>query len=465
VSIPVPAKPTRKPFAAGDYLTRYPEGAPYAFRIDGPNEKPRWKARIPSAYGSKPPFPGSTIRFEEAYYEVALFRWKSGTFPRFFYYLTPWEERFPIRETLDYTIEECEKERQERKKQIQTNRKAGSISLFTPLAGLLPGEDQKRIEMSYGIPALRLTFLSALPLFIIGGFALIFFLASQLAGGFGQSSPVARWIAPYLPWGIYLFIESWIRIVASAKFGLPMGSMVVFLPLEIWRAIRREFDPAYRQKVFESLRGKRARDLLINGRDEVLEIYGQECDLEVVSLLPKPHWNPLVGVLYDETWYVPIDSRTIREGTKVRYHFQLRKAPDHHVFRSTCNYAPEEVRELFRQKRRRDLGTWAMSLSILWGFLAAPDQKRLAAIYDFDPVRATRESVVLAIAIAATVLATGLFAAKSGGTTLFDAAAFLFAAYLLAESFSRLHHLAGKDPTGSLIGILIRPLAFRLLEG
>src|SRR5262245_55600836 len=99
---------TRKHYAAGDYLTRYPEGSEFDLRIDSTLEKPDWIERKPGNI-SRAAFPGSAILFEDSYYEVFEIGRETALRGRVCYYLKRWEDHFPLRTQFVYSIEECKR--------------------------------------------------------------------------------------------------------------------------------------------------------------------------------------------------------------------------------------------------------------------------------------------------------------------------------------------------------------------
>src|SRR5688572_17351179 len=122
----------RVPFAAGDYLTRYPSGRSYTFRIDAPFEKPGWKARSFSPAGHTI-FPGSTVEFEDKLYEVVFQDYDQGPPFTIRYYLNPWEDRFPIRSKFHYNKRECVHAARLYRNRVSANRHRTLLVLLAPL--------------------------------------------------------------------------------------------------------------------------------------------------------------------------------------------------------------------------------------------------------------------------------------------------------------------------------------------
>src|SRR4026207_472659 len=159
----------RVAFAAGDFLTRYPPGHHYDLRIESPIGRPAWKPRSFSPIGQSM-FPGSAIEFEGIYYEIVFQDYDPGPPEMNSYYLKRWDDTQVIRTQFHYNEEECRKEKISLRERKSTNQKQIVLSLFAPLLGMLPDEDQIRISNRFGISATRMTSLSAFTLLIPGGY-------------------------------------------------------------------------------------------------------------------------------------------------------------------------------------------------------------------------------------------------------------------------------------------------------
>jgi hypothetical protein len=246
-------RPQRLPFAAGDGLTRYDPGSPVALRIDSPWEKP-WKARLPGGATSAP-FPGTTILFEEALYEVVG---AEAVGDRFLYLLRPWEEASPTRQVLPYSVESCEAAAREREEHLRRLRQGHFLSWLSPLVGLLPGEDQRRIERDHGISASRATLLSALILLGPSVLAVVRGLATLMADRAGLAHEVP-WDT-LMPLSSYLMVESLVRLGAAGYAGEPLGSLFVAFPTLAFRAVA------------DAIRGGEGRPRPAGGADERQEL-------------------------------------------------------------------------------------------------------------------------------------------------------------------------------------------------
>jgi hypothetical protein len=223
-------RPQRLPFAAGDGLSRYAPGSPVALRIDSPWEKP-WKARLPGG-ATAASFPGTTILFEEALYEVVGAEEAGG---RFLYSLRPWEEASPPRQILPYSVEACGAAAREREEHLRRLRQGHALSWLSPFVGLLSGEDQRRIERDYGVSASRATLISSLVLLGPSVLAVVRGLATLMADRAGLAHEVP-WDT-LMPLSSYLMAESLARLGAAGYAGEPLGSLFVAFPILAFRAV------------------------------------------------------------------------------------------------------------------------------------------------------------------------------------------------------------------------------------
>lgn len=155
-----------------------------------------------------------------------------------------------------------------------------------------------------------------------------------LIGGFISYAPQA-WIGPmawmeYIlhPQAIflaYLFAEGSIRFVVALAGGQTLGTLPLYLVAGTHSALER----------------KRARDAL--GplvADEVERGDGTEFELRVRSCRPKPNWDRLLTVSYEETLYEVAKQEA---GAPPRpYVYLLRKMPEGKVVRGLHHYDPNE---------------------------------------------------------------------------------------------------------------------------
>jgi hypothetical protein len=442
-----PARARRYAFAAGDYLTRFPFGSEFSLLIESPFEKRGWKPRTSSSTGVL--FPGSAIRFEEQYYEIFTFEAASSFIC---YYLKPWDDRFPIRVQFDYSRQECLKVAEERNAGKRQETARGGILLLAPLAGLLPEVDQYRVQNEFGIQATRLTLISAVACLFPGGAASILLLAEMLGGDVAQSH-----IFLYLA-GCYLFLESLVRLYTSMKLEEPMGSLLAWIPMTLVSTIVRIWNA---KKEPEAYRDKKE----ILPLDVVQEAQESGYDLEIMSVLPKPHWSVFTGIHFHDKWYGVVDSNTLT-GPKSRkaYRFLLKEAPEGFCFRNTCEYREDEARRLQAERYRADRLTWVSTFAWLWGLLSERDQERLAELYDFDALKFTRITFIALGLLGFFNLAASLLNIASHRSRPADIILLIPALYLLLETYERWKQWRAGRPAGSLLGLIARPFAKRLLE-
>lgn len=451
----------RRHFAGGDYLTRYPESAPYALRIDTPRPKPGWEARQEGSQ-LRAVHAGTPVLFEGRTFEVRV-RERSPRGDRWVYLLAPWDDRLPLRPPHEYDRESCEREAAEHRRRQLERRDAHLLLLFAPLVALLPAGDQRRLERELGFPAVRATLASGVLLLSASAAVIVAGMAQSAAGG---TLPGLGWTVSALPWAVYFALESGVRFLSAIRFDEPMGSLPVWLPIETVRALRRALDPESRQerKREEQVR-RRSSDDLAGARDAVgtaMAADGVEV-LEVVSLLPKPHWTINVTAIYiGETCYY-LAGREVRDAPDgPRYVFHLRQPDGEMFFREVVHYDPIEVRALAAERRRQERSTWVETFAALFGFLDAGLQERLAERFEYDPQGATRSSVVAGLVLGLAGTFVPLRYLASFGVT--DLLILVGGLALLAESVVRARRLVAGEIRGGALGRLLRPLAERLLD-
>ncbi len=156
------------------------------------------------------------------------------------YRLSPWPESHAIRRFERYD-EESERSRSRAHDDLRAGLSKRRLSiLLAPLAGLLPGAVQKRMESEFGAPSLAMTVTSALPLLVVGFLGLFNHILGMAGGNLGWPA----WLVPPLPVALFLFGESALRL-ASAVAGLePMGLIVVELVYATRRHAGRDEDRA-----------------------------------------------------------------------------------------------------------------------------------------------------------------------------------------------------------------------------
>lgn len=441
---------------AGDVLFQNSARSKFPLIIESSYPKSGWQARVNEPHQAV--FPGSTIDFEGRLYEVVrLIEPRSGS-SRFRYCLKPWEDRFPIRVKFSYSREGVRKELRDRQLENYTQLDRFLLYLMMPLIGMLPERDQSQIQNKYGVSAVRMTLVSALFLLILGGAGLLF----RMIEIFGGTVPGPSSLQFLFSFGPYFFCESLVRLYSALTQEQPIGSLPVWLVLETYRAVRRELDPRYQRERLERLDG--SGKLYETMQDEIRN--RNENELEIISALPKPHWTPVTGIVYNDVWYGLIDS-SIKRGESPnaqRHHFILRRAPDGTVFRTTCSYSPDEIQFEYHKKRKQNMSTWVDTFSMLWGLLDREDQERLQRTYGFDAMKYTKWTiVVLGLTGILNLIASiaNYYGKIAKAPDLLWAIASI---YLVIESYRRWKKWKVGHPSGSVLGILLKPLASPLLR-
>ena len=197
-----------------------------------------WSARTKRTH-VRAAHPGTTVEWEERLFEVVAAEPRPDGGIR--YRLAPWEEGQAIRRLERYD-EETERAREDTRRDLAAGiRKRRWSIAFAPLAGLLPGSVQKRMEHEFGAPSLAMTTASAAPLFVIGFLGMFRTLLMVLGGGHGirAGGGWPGWLAPDFPIALYLTTESAIRLGSAIAQGEPMGSLPVVLAYKFWSERKR----------------------------------------------------------------------------------------------------------------------------------------------------------------------------------------------------------------------------------
>ncbi len=462
---PIPAE---RCHLGGDfYLTTLPTGASDELRVDVGFPHPEWRARRAAAHG-RAAFAGSAILVGERWYEI--FRIGThpspGRRPETSYYLRPWDESFILRKVYELTPEVCRDVTVEHRRQQQREATRKVLRRIPFLLGLLPAEDQLRIESRYGLPAGPNTVLSATLLLLLSVLTLAVAFAFWVGHRFGALDGLIERYAGF-PWiygYVYMTVESYVRMRAAAT-GNPVGSLPVALPILALRAVARALSPAERLSAAAGRAHRTGDRRFATARDEVRRLADGDADLEVVSLLPKDHWLANVtGIGYGGETYVLVEREALQTSDGVRHRFLLQK-PEHEVlFKTFCEYRPEEVRDVYRARRRLDASTWVETFRLLWGLLDGDRQLRLGRIYDYDPWKLTLRTTIGVGALAALAVADTVWNAAHGTTTPVDGLKLLGGIVLLWESALRWRSYRAAEIRGSLLGVPLKPLADRFLR-
>jgi len=423
---------------------------------------PGWQPRRAGTAG-RPSFPGTGLLLDGRWYEIAG---AAETAEGMLYELTPWEDRFPLRQVFELSRDSCTAAAAEHRRRRARERRAAALAAAPVLTGLLPAADQRRLERDYGVPARRATAISALVLLFLSIAVLLLIFALTKGLGLGAIEPLIAAVAPYRPAVFYLALESIVRFAAAASAGA-VGSLPVALPILAWRAVAAAL--AGGPTAAPSRRGEAQR--FAAARDEVRSLPPRPGDadaparLEVVSLLPKEHWTANVtGIRYRGADYLLTERQVVAGPDGRRHRFVLEQAPAEMIFRSGCDYRPEEVRELYRRSRQRRAATWVETAAVLWGLLDGELQRALGRAYRYEPRRFTRWTIAGEAVLGAYNLLASLARGAGGAGGAADGIVFLSGLFLLAESFLRWRAWRAGEVRGSLLGLPLAPFARRALR-
>jgi hypothetical protein len=106
------------------------------------------------------------------------------------------------------------------------------------------------MESEFGAPAVAMTVVSALPLFVIGFLGIFFSLVAAYGSGFasvGVDTAGSAHMNPLplpLPVALYLFVESGLRMGEAFLQGQPIGSVPGALLFELWLTLTGRRPPA-----------------------------------------------------------------------------------------------------------------------------------------------------------------------------------------------------------------------------
>lgn len=182
-----------------------------------------WTPRRPASPGMAL-HPGTAVRWEDDLWEVVSAEEAEGGVR---YELEPWDDRHAIRVLLPYD-ETSEVEREADGRDQERRRGLRWLSLLlAPLAGLLPGRVQERLETELGLRGTTLTLASIPAPMAVGTYALLMTLASGFGAGIRIGGPA---VEPLLPLLACFLPESLLRLGVAMGQGRPIGS-VLGLPL------------------------------------------------------------------------------------------------------------------------------------------------------------------------------------------------------------------------------------------
>ena len=187
-----------------------------------------WHARRPRTRIS-PEHPGTAVSWDGELFEVVGVEETGGGGVR--YALARWEDRHTIRVLENYDEASEDRRAADRADGLRRRNRRHWLLAFSPIAGHAPADVQERWEREYDVSASVLTIASAFPLFLFG---VICALALTIKGFTGVSLlRLPEWI---LFAGIFLLVESGMRLSAAWGEGRPAGSLVGAL---VWEIARR----------------------------------------------------------------------------------------------------------------------------------------------------------------------------------------------------------------------------------
>lgn len=179
-----------------------------------------WTARVPKK-GTHAPHPGTTVLWEEQYFEVISAEPAVGGGVR--YVLAPWQDENTIR-VLEHYNAEAESARVADHEAVLAQQKGSVLtSLSSIVLGHLPAPVQNRLGNAYGVEPSRMTIISTISPVVL--FAVCFWMsAGARMKQVGPPIPVWLWI---LTFG--LMLESGVRFFVGMMQNRPMGSVLGFI--------------------------------------------------------------------------------------------------------------------------------------------------------------------------------------------------------------------------------------------
>ena len=451
-----PGARTRRLIGGDVYLTRGHGGLP---RLDVGFTVPDWKARQEGSF-HRATFPGTAISIDERWYEIVSVATSAGAPRRTYYDLREWDDSAVIRTAFELTPEACQALTQAHREREKRRKQAAAVALMPVLTGLLPAPDQKRLEQAYGVSPVTATMISALVLLTASTIVIMLAFAYSQGMAFGEHRELVGKIVAWSPLAAYLFVESLVRVYA-VKGNQPAGSALAVLPVMIWRGLRESAKPGDRQET--QVRVETAG--LLQARDRVRRLEGGPHDLEVVSRLPKDHWTAnITGIEYEGEAYLLIERGVVDTDAGRRHRFLLARPGHEVVFKTYVRYHPEEVREIYRQRRIAKSAMWVETFAFLWGLTDGATQERLSKLYKYDPNRWTTWTSFIAAVFGIYLCVRSFYLMAGDSGELAHGIIFFVGIFLAWEAAVRWSRLKSGRITGSLAGMFLKPLAVRFLR-
>ncbi|HEX8619601.1 MAG TPA: hypothetical protein VF911_18620, partial [Thermoanaerobaculia bacterium] len=187
-----------------------------------------WTPRTPAS-GTHAEFPGTTVLWDEQYFEVVEAAGADGG--RIRYVLVPWREDHTIR-TFEHYSDEAEARRIADYELAKKQRRASAASRWSGLVlGHLPEPAQRRMQNELGIAPTRITVISCIPPMAVFG---IFVFISVGAFMRGQKSLVPGWLFAL---AFFMFFESLLRFIVAMQVGRGVGSVIGTLAYGIYSLV------------------------------------------------------------------------------------------------------------------------------------------------------------------------------------------------------------------------------------
>ena len=202
--------------------------APDEYFIDAPHSK-GWTPRKLSSRTARP-HPGTAIEWEGELWEVIDARGRDTGGIR--YRLRRWADDQVVR-TRDSYDEPAEQRRAlDRIARIRSASVRRTWNATAVLSGHLPAHVQDRMSSEHGTSPAGATLISLIPTWVCGSVALVLFIPAMLGADVGV--PI-----PWLLVGLYLFLESAVRLAWSWNTGRPIGSVAGWVVWGCWQLTTR----------------------------------------------------------------------------------------------------------------------------------------------------------------------------------------------------------------------------------
>jgi hypothetical protein len=198
-----------------------------------------WRARRPRTRIS-PEHPGTALSWDGELFEVVAAHESEGGEAR--YSLERWSDRHTIRVLENYDEAAEEGRARARLDDAFRSRRRCQLLLLAPLAGHVPAQVQDRWEREYDVSGSLLTLISAMPLFVFGALCSVSLTIRAFTGVSVLPLP-----GGVLVLGLYLLVESGMRLSAAWGEGRPAGSLAGTLAWEVVHRLRDRRSPERRR--------------------------------------------------------------------------------------------------------------------------------------------------------------------------------------------------------------------------